>query len=275
MKTFAFYHEVAKKELKGNFWPYAKVTFLYLGITIILPTILSPLSIFLISDVYSLCIAFPLGYAYTNTYLDHLRQAKESPTKRMLSIFRKEWKRAICSQLLISVLGIAILIPFILADILLIYIGVGGDASASMQEIRTKLMSLGMLTILGAFLPITIFAIAVSQTSFLVHDNPEKRIRDCVAESFRLMNGHKVDLVILYLTFLGWFFMLFLLFCCEIICIYNELYLVSGICFLFLLICLTRFIPRLNFTLAAFYRDLISEQPEASEGNTEIEENTL
>lgn len=79
--------------------------------------------------------------------------------------------------------------------------------------IALKVILLELLfTILWALIPIAGIFIAIVKgysysmaTYFLVRDVKFESARDYLSESVRLMNGYKMDLFILYLSFLGWY----------------------------------------------------------------------
>ncbi len=52
--------------------------------------------------------------------------------------------------------------------------------------------------------PGIIKAIAYSQVFFIIADNPEVRVRDAMKISMRMTEGHKGDLFVLGLSFMGW-----------------------------------------------------------------------
>ena len=71
---------------------------------------------------------------------------------------------------------------------------------------------LGLLSSLFTFLwglllvvPGIVKAYSYSQAFFVKVDRPEYDWRACMDESIRLMDGHKMDLFILDLSFLGWY----------------------------------------------------------------------
>ena len=71
---------------------------------------------------------------------------------------------------------------------------------------------LGLLSSLFTFLwglllvvPGIVKAYSYSQAFFIKVDRPEYDWRACMDESIRLMDGHKMDLFILDLSFLGWY----------------------------------------------------------------------
>ena len=87
-------------------------------------------------------------------------------------------------------------------------------------------------------IPGIIKALAYSMTVFILQDNPELSAYDAIKYSEKMMMGHKWDLFVLYLSFIGWF----ILAC-----------LTLGIGFLWLT-------PYVQLSLCEFYEDLKAEQ---------------
>lgn len=50
-----------------------------------------------------------------------------------------------------------------------------------------------------------ILGLAYAMVPFILHDNPELSTTDAMKASRELMRGHKGELFVLYLTFIGWF----------------------------------------------------------------------
>ena len=87
-------------------------------------------------------------------------------------------------------------------------------------------------------IPGIIKSFAYAMTPFLMADNPNMTAKEAIAASKELMDGHKGDLFILGLTFIGW----------DILAVLSL-----GIGFLWLN-------PYKEATYAAFYRDLIIQR---------------
>lgn len=103
------------------------------------------------------------------------------------------------------------------------------------------LLLVGIFSILWSlllFVPGIVKGLAYSQTLYILIDNPELRPIDAIKESQQLMQGYKMQLFTLYLSFIGW----------AILSI-----LTLGIGFLFL-------IPYYNLTIANFYLELKNEK---------------
>lgn len=65
----------------------------------------------------------------------------------------------------------------------------------------------GLYTFLWSLLfiiPGIVKGFAYSMSVYVFADNPNMRARDCIAESVKMTNGHKAELFVLELSFLGW-----------------------------------------------------------------------
>ena len=65
----------------------------------------------------------------------------------------------------------------------------------------------GVIVFIGTILfiiPGIILAFMYSQVYYIMAENPEMSIMNCLKESSRIMKGHKMDLFILELSFIGW-----------------------------------------------------------------------
>lgn len=88
----------------------------------------------------------------------------------------------------------------------------------------------GILTMLFTFLwsllfviPGIVKALSYSMTFYILNDHPEMSGSDAVRESMRIMNGHKMDLFLLRLSFIGWLFLCALT--CGILTLYVGPYM--------------------------------------------------
>lgn len=90
---------------------------------------------------------------------------------------------------------------------------------------------IGMMLLI---VPGIILALGLSQTFFIMADDPEIGIVDALKDSWELMDGHKFDFFILGLRFIGW----------AILCIFTL-----GIGFFFLS-------PYMQVTFAKFYNSI-------------------
>lgn len=65
----------------------------------------------------------------------------------------------------------------------------------------------GIIVFIGTILliiPGIILAFRYSQVYYIMAENPEISVMDCLKESARIMKGHKINLFILQLSFIGW-----------------------------------------------------------------------
>jgi uncharacterized membrane protein len=118
---------------------------------------------------------------------------------------------------LIGNLG-SIIIPILFTfGTLSFYLKISRDEEVTYQELFSKTnlflpyiaisLITGIFTFLWSILliiPGIIAAISYSQVYFIKLDNPDMSTLDCINESKRIMNGHKLDYFILNLSFLGW-----------------------------------------------------------------------
>ena len=105
-----------------------------------------------------------------------------------------------------------------------------GNAFLAML-LMTLLILLGFILLI---IPGCIFALGLSQTFRVMHDEPQISAVDAMKKSWEIMKGHKGDYFIFNLSFIGWAFL----------CI-----LTVGIGFLFL-------IPYINASNAKFYDEI-------------------
>ncbi len=121
-----------------------------------------------------------------------------------------------------------------------------GCISAITENIGTKFVST-LLVMLYTFLWSLLFIIpgivksySYAMTSYILLDRPELSATDAIKESEKMMNGHKMDLFILDLSFIGWILLSCLT--CGILVLYVEPYMMA--------------------TRSAFYLELKGPDPE-------------
>ena len=114
-----------------------------------------------------------------------------------------------------------------------------GFAQNFLRTLYTFLWSLLLIV------PGIIAALSYAMTPFILEEHPELTASEAIARSKALMDGHKMDLFILNLTFLGW----------DILCA-----LTANIGHLFLN-------PYKNAAYAVFYREISQPQTTKSQNN--------
>ncbi len=124
---------------------------------------------------------------------------------------------------------------------------------------RTLAVSLLTLVFTGLWtllfiIPGIIKHYSYAMTFYIANDHPELSADDCIEESMKMMNGHKMDLFLLDLSFIGW----------AILCLFTF-----GIGFLWLQ-------PYVMTSHAIFYKELKAElYPEMEDVDaTTVEEDT-
>ena len=110
-----------------------------------------------------------------------------------------------------------------------------GFAQKFLRTLFTVLWSLLFI------IPGIVKGLSYAMTPFILEEHPEMTASEAIKASMRLMDGHKMDLFILGLTFIGW----------QILAC-----LTMGIGFLFLN-------PYMNAAYAAFYRSISTGRQEA------------
>jgi uncharacterized membrane protein len=98
------------------------------------------------------------------------------------------------------------------------------------------------------FVPGIVKLISYAMTDFIAVDHPDWNANQCITESRRIMNGHKMQYLWLLLTFVGWFLL---------IAVANSLPIIGGVAQWF-------FLPYFDSAKAAFYEELLDndgEQP--------------
>ena len=84
-------------------------------------------------------------------------------------------------------------------------------------------------------------SMAYAMTEYILLDNPEISAEDAIHKSRVMMDGHKMKLFLMYLSFIGW----------AILCLFTL-----GLGFLLL-------VPYIETSVATFYQDLLEEQKKA------------
>ena len=144
-------------------------------------------------------LALPMSYAFAVEILKLSREGKQPQIENLFTVYRDNLQKSF-------------LVPFLVALFVFLW---------------------SLLLVI----PGIIMAYAYSMTIFISNDNPELSAMDAIKKSRELMNGHKMDLFLLDLSFIGW-----ILLAC----------LTMGIGFIFLQ-------PYIDTAHAEFYRELIEE----------------
>lgn len=121
------------------------------------------------SFLVSVLIIMPIGYGWSNALLSFVRSNEEgtSGLSEMWHFFRRDYSRSVPALLLVTVLSTL----------------------------------LGIVTLgIGAI----VLSYAYGMVPYLLRDYPELGVREALRTSKEMMKGHKWDLFVLDLSFIGW-----------------------------------------------------------------------
>ncbi len=148
----------------------------------------------------SLLLIVPLTYGFNNAMLSLARRENSAPANDMFDYFKRDYSRSVPALLL-----------------------------AALAEV-----GLGIITL---FIGTVILQYAYAMVPYLLRDYPELTATEALRTSREMMRGHKWDLFVLDLTFIGW----------GILCLFT-----AGIGLLWLQ-------PYVSAAHAHFYEDLKAE----------------
>jgi uncharacterized membrane protein len=172
MKTYSDYRAAARESLSGNWKTSVIVMLMIWGITILLSTVIGLLSLDsewlgnTLNVIVSILLILPLQWAFANALLQLVR-GDNNITENTKQSFKTNYR------------------TFVLTYLLMIII----------------LLGIGVVTLLiGTF----ILAYAYRMVPYLIQEYPELTPREALKLSREMMRGHKWNLFVLDLTFMGW-----------------------------------------------------------------------
>jgi uncharacterized membrane protein len=172
MKTYSDYRAAARESLSGNWKTSVIVMLMIWGITILLSTVVGLLSLDsewlgnTVNIIVSVLLILPLQWAFANALLQLVR-GDNNITENTKQSFKTNYR------------------TFVLTYLLMIII----------------LLGIGVVTLLiGTF----ILAYAYRMVPYLIQEYPELTPREALKLSREMMRGHKWNLFVLDLTFMGW-----------------------------------------------------------------------
>lgn len=165
-----------------------------------------------------------------------------------LSIINQSGLRIISPALsVIGQIGLAIISPALSIGMILIYLGITKGVKPEVERIFDGFKyfgkALGLYILMGLFtllwsmlfyIPGIIKALSYSMAPYILAENPEISPLEAISDSKIMMEGNKMDLFVLYLSFLGWI----LLGCMTL-----------GIAFIYV-------VPYMQTTIANFYNSI-------------------
>lgn len=172
MKTYSDYRAAARESLSGNWKTSAIVMLLIMGISILLSTVIALLSLDsewlsnTLSIIVSILLILPLQWAFANALLQLVR-GDNNITENTKQSFKTNYRTFVPTYLLMIVI----------------------------------LLGIGVVTLLiGTF----ILNYAYRMVPYLIQEYPELTPREALKLSREMMRGHKWNLFVLDLTFMGW-----------------------------------------------------------------------
>lgn len=193
----------ARKNLEGKWGKAALLVLAFFAVEFVIGFILGILEsipfLSLVGSIINIAISIPLGYAMIAAffkfkeegsvpYFYFVKEAKEN--------FKKSW--AVAFKMLLKILPWVIL--YIVATFLLGFaVGfgvVGGNTGI--------LALLAIVLFVFAAIMLVIKSFAYTLIYYILYKKPELSAAEIVAESERLMDGHKWKYFVLNLSFIGW-----------------------------------------------------------------------
>lgn len=209
MKSSSEYRAMARESLRGVWNESALAYLIILAVACIfsVSSVVAPQEILWLQGslsgvqvAVSLLLIVPLTYGFNNAMLSLARRENSAPANDMFDYFKRDYSRSVPTLLL-----------------------------AALAEV-----GLGIITLfIGTF----ILQYAYAMVPYLLRDYPELTATEALRTSREMMKGHKWDLFVLDLTFIGW----------GILCLFT-----AGIGLLWLQ-------PYVSAARAHFYEDLKAE----------------
>lgn len=209
MKSSSEYRAMARESLRGVWNESALAYLIILAVACIfsVSSVVAPQEILWLQGslsgvqvAVSLLLIVPLTYGFNNAMLSLARRENSAPANNMFDYFKRDYSRSVPALVLVA----------------LAQLGLG-------------IVTLGI----GIF----ILAYAYAMVPYLLRDYPELTATEALRTSRQMMKGHKWDLFVLDLTFIGW-----MILCCFTL----------GIGFIWLQ-------PYMSAAHAHFYEDLKAE----------------
>ena len=227
-------------------------------------SIIKPI-ISILEVVIQVPLAFGLVYAFIKlkrneevNYFDFIKIGFEN--------FSRSW--AICFRTLIKMILpiICIIVALILVGIMFAVGGVTGIAMGAGQQ-ALGIIILAIAIYVAAIAYSVIIGLKYSLTTLIAYDNPDMSAKEVVEKSAELMVGHRGDLFVLVLSFLGWAILCYV----PLMLAYATILIIPaaiifGICTVLAILGLGAYVQT---SKVCFYDDVLQLK---SEKNTEIQE---
>lgn len=195
----------ARETLSGNWGKSAIIIFVETMLIVFMNFIINIFKenpvIRLILSIIQIIVEIPLMVGVTYSFVK-LRRKGEIEVfdfiKYAIKNFGRAWKIQIRILLKLIIPIIGIVISEILFAVTIIAEQIGN------HNVGLACLIIGIIIYISCMILALIIELIYSQAYILSYDNPEKGAKEIVKESKNLMKGHKIELVLLQLSFLGW-----------------------------------------------------------------------
>lgn len=162
------FRSAARADLKGHWVEAAMLTFVYMLVIILGSNLLSPLLDMIYTGMSALAslIFLPLGWGFAVTFLNLQRKEENAINFSTLFSGYKDFSRIFTTMFLTQIYTLLWMLLLIIPGIIKQY--------------------------------------SYAMTPYILLDNPEMKNNAAIELSMKMMDGHKIDLFILQLTFIGW-----------------------------------------------------------------------
>lgn len=177
MKTNQEYKNAALAALKGHWGPAVLATFA-MGVLGCVPSLLAESENFVVLIIglaFTFLVALPFSVGYYASTRKFLVEGDDKMAENMLVLSFRNWTRNIVGMLLMGIFT--------------------------------------FLWMLLLIIPGVIKAFSYAQTPFILNDKPELPANEAINLSMKMMDGHKLDLFLLELSFIGWYLLGILTLC--------------------------------------------------------------
>jgi uncharacterized membrane protein len=194
--------------LNGKWGSFVGLTFIYLLIYSLCCFLAMFGTIFEGSSFTGLAVTFsfigsilmvlliPMGYGYMVAYLHSSRQDLPAEIGDLFFGFRKgQFARVLGTYILLGLILMVAMIPYFA------FISIMAARGQMGNESKYGFFLFIMLLLM---IPMYVVALAYALVPFLLRDEPELSAREILTKSRVMMKGHKGELFILMLSFIGW-----------------------------------------------------------------------
>ena len=175
MKSSNDYNNAALLALKGNWGPAVLLSLAYFGISVAFSAAGTSAGTSLAQVAVMICVLLPLVVGMCAAFYGLLHGDKENFVKGAFRVGFNNWAHNVGGMLLMAV--------------------------------YTLLWTLCLVV------PGIIKSLSYAMTPYILNERPELTADEAIKLSMKMMEGHKMDLFIFYLSFIGWY-LLAMLTCC-------------------------------------------------------------